>query len=992
MARKSLLKRAVSSVTAAAIAIVAMPVIPAFAEVGTVSYSFEGYDVEYSVKNEWTDGQSIEVKITNTGDEPILNWAFKYDAEGVIDGLWNASVYDSQETSYIIKNVGWNYEIAPDESVSFGYTLSNYSGTNPDNFELCAKRVDKTDGYDVQYNITNEWDTGLQGEIVIVNTSEEPIEAWELSFNSSFVINNLWNGRITTSEDDHYIVASEMWSNPINCNESVRIGFFADKPESTNLEISNFALSHIVVESNTEPAETNIDENIIDMGYIEKLIEAGKIEVIRNRNGCIRTIDGEFTKTKVLSPKDAAAVLNKSSKLFGDNFVADAANIQVNEYDGDVFFKYNSSINGIPVLGSQIILSTKKGKVTGLFSSYDNRAELINVIPDISEASAAETAISDIAGIIENYISDYLQFTRNDIIDIFNRYINFDSQLAIYTSNDCLPELIWIISLDSGDSHNNVDVDSEDNILISICEYFFNTYFISAAGDNKGMILNKECDYESYSIDSKFDSEFTDPDGISYGINDSYIESPNELSGYYILNDKTRNIETYKTSFKNILGWTFAFYDETFVRSDDGSWSGFEDYDLEALFVHHNMAKVYDYYKKILNWKSFDNNGAIIKSYTDYINLQDEDDRSAFYSRNKKFFVFPRNGWWGCEIDVVAHEYTHAVIDHIISDDWNRGLNYKNESGALEESLSDIMGCLAEGEFEEFNWSIAEDIKAMPIRILSNPSTRGQADHYSEIEFGSDDNGNVHKNSGIFSYAVYKIIDNDQLTRFSNEDWAKLIFKSMFKLTTNATFLDARGAILSTSKDMEFNDYERTIMCEIFDSVGITEPSAIRIILEWGDNPRDLDAHLTGPKSDGSERFHVYYGNRTFIEPNLISDGSFGYTAHLDYDVRTSKGPEIITLFPTVAGDYYFYVHDYTNNGNRDSKILSNSNATVKIVKGTTSEIIKQSDGISNSEFKVPVNINGTVWKVFKISVDNSGSFSVHKFNTLEFGSIGSLY
>ena len=142
MARKTLLKMAVSSFTALAIATVAMPVIPAFAEAGTVSYSFDGYDVEYSVKNEWTEGQSIEVKITNTGDEPILNWAFKYDAEGEINGLWNASVYDSQETSYIIKNVGWNYEIAPDESVSFGYTLSDYSGTNPDKFELCAKRVD----------------------------------------------------------------------------------------------------------------------------------------------------------------------------------------------------------------------------------------------------------------------------------------------------------------------------------------------------------------------------------------------------------------------------------------------------------------------------------------------------------------------------------------------------------------------------------------------------------------------------------------------------------------------------------------------------------------------------------------------------------------------------------------------------------------------------------------------------------------------------------
>lgn len=258
MARKSLLKRAVSSFTALAIATVAMPVIPAFAETGAITYSFDGYDVEYSVKNEWTDGQSIEIKITNTGDEPILNWAFKYDAEGIIEGLWNASVYDSQKTSYVIKNVGWNYEIAPDASVSFGYTLSDYSGTNPDKFELCAKRVDKTDGYDVQYNITNEWDTGLQGEIVITNTSDEPLEAWELSFDSTFAINNLWNGRIISSEDNHYVVASEMWSNPIAAGASVTVGFTGDKIEETELTINNTKVSVVEI-SQLEEIQLDID-------------------------------------------------------------------------------------------------------------------------------------------------------------------------------------------------------------------------------------------------------------------------------------------------------------------------------------------------------------------------------------------------------------------------------------------------------------------------------------------------------------------------------------------------------------------------------------------------------------------------------------------------------------------------------------------------------------------------------------------------------------
>lgn len=245
MTRKNILKRIASGFVSAAIAMTSLPIIPIFAETGTNSYSFDGYNVEYSVKNEWSDGQAIEVKITNTGDEPILNWAFKYNAQGEISDLWNASVYDAKETSYVIKNAGWNYEIAPEASISFGYTLSDYSGTNPEQFELCAKRVNKTDGYDVQYNITNEWDTGLQGEIVITNTSEEPLEAWELSFDSTFAINNLWDGRIISSEENHYVISSEMWSNPIAAGESKTIGFTASKIDNTENLVKNYRISVI---------------------------------------------------------------------------------------------------------------------------------------------------------------------------------------------------------------------------------------------------------------------------------------------------------------------------------------------------------------------------------------------------------------------------------------------------------------------------------------------------------------------------------------------------------------------------------------------------------------------------------------------------------------------------------------------------------------------------------------------------------------------------
>ncbi len=256
MTRKLRLKRTISGITAAIMIFAAVPTTPAYAESGATSYSFDGYDVEYSVKNEWSDGKTIEVKITNTSDESILNWAFKYDAEGKVNDLWNASVYSADNTSYIIKNDGWNYEIAPAASVLFGYKLTEFSDNNPNSFILCSKRVDKTDGYDVQYNITKEWDIGLQGEIVISNTSDEPLEAWELSFDSTFEINNLWDGRIISSEDGHYVIASEMWTNPIDVGGTKIIGFTGTKKNTDEQSISNYNLSVVIIDSEASNSGT----------------------------------------------------------------------------------------------------------------------------------------------------------------------------------------------------------------------------------------------------------------------------------------------------------------------------------------------------------------------------------------------------------------------------------------------------------------------------------------------------------------------------------------------------------------------------------------------------------------------------------------------------------------------------------------------------------------------------------------------------------------
>lgn len=115
----------------------------------------------------------------------------------------------------------------------------------------------------------------------------------------------------------------------------------------------------------------------------------------------------------------------------------------------------------------------------------------------------------------------------------------------------------------------------------------------------------------------------------------------------------------------------------------------------------------------------------------------------------------------------------------------------------------------------------------------------------------------------------------------------------------------------------------------------------IKIILEWGEYPYDLDSHVI------QGNHHVYFNN--MYEANL----------DLDLDDTTSYGPETTTIRePKTTETYRYYVFNYSDNtDNPLSKRLSNSMATVKVYYG--------------NEFKKSFSIKpdqpGILWHVFDV-------------------------
>lgn len=195
--------------------------------------STENYTVDYKIAEDWGSGQNIQVTITNTGDEPIRNWALKCDNfHGTVTNVWNGMLHGEN----IIRNAMYNSDIAPRTSVTLGYTLTNADGEIPV-MNLCNFRKVKQEGYTVEMDVLSEWGSGFIGAITITNTTDDPIMAWELSFDTeNFDISSTSQFLILENTDNHYKITGTYNGNiPIPANTSITLQFNGIKSENPYL-------------------------------------------------------------------------------------------------------------------------------------------------------------------------------------------------------------------------------------------------------------------------------------------------------------------------------------------------------------------------------------------------------------------------------------------------------------------------------------------------------------------------------------------------------------------------------------------------------------------------------------------------------------------------------------------------------------------------------------------------------------------------------------
>nr|WP_235821847.1 M4 family metallopeptidase [Gottfriedia acidiceleris] len=242
-------------------------------------------------------------------------------------------------------------------------------------------------------------------------------------------------------------------------------------------------------------------------------------------------------------------------------------------------------------------------------------------------------------------------------------------------------------------------------------------------------------------------------------------------------------------------------------------------YDPAGVSAHMNSDKVNKYYQTVQKRNSLDDKGMALIST---VHIGAKWNNAAW---NGKQMLYGDGdgivlGSLAGGLDVTGHEMTHGVIEKS-----GVNLTYKNESGAINESLADIFGTFVEiYSTKENEWEMGEDVYTPTkagdggLRSLKDPgsvrvSTKYMPsgyypDTYAERYLGTEDNGGVHINSGINNKAAYLISQGG-----TNEGYTikgvgvttaeKIYYRALTKyLTASSGFKEMREAAVQAARDL----------------------------------------------------------------------------------------------------------------------------------------------------------------------------------------------
>ena len=554
---------------------------------------------------------------------------------------------------------------------------------------------------------------------------------------------------------------------------------------------------------------------------------------------------------------------------------------------------YTQVYKGVPIYGSEVVIHAANGAVKTLNGRPIATPNGLNVKPKFSKEEAINLGLAELSKFV--FMQDPQEV--NSLVQIKN-----NASLKIYLHHD-KPVLAYEMTLRPNalerwemfvDAHTGEVLDKYNNTCT------LDGVINASAKDLNGVsstfrVLQQGANY--FMIDATKDM-----------FNSTRSNLPDNPVGAIWTIDAQNSRSDGKMNFAHV------------TSTNPNSWNA------TAVSAHINASKCFDYYRTTFGRNSLNGSGGNIVSV---INITDEDGAGMDNAYWNGEFMGYGNGNVAFKplagaLDVAGHEMTHGVIQNTVN------LEYKGQSGALNESFADIFGAMIDRD----DWVLGEDVvvaRYFPsgaLRSLSNPNQGGRNDNgyqpktmaqYVNLPITAEgDYGGVHVNSGIPNYAFYLFATAGSMSKEKAERVYYRVLNEKY-LTRISKFVDLRLAVIQATKDLYGDGAEVAAAKSAFDQVGILDPNA------GGQAPTETEEII--PVNTGSQFVVVYEpSSGNMYNGSLTGSGGFSTIANGIGCLRKPSVSDDGSLLFFVGKDNNIYGVDLTV-ANPKAQNITNDNA-----------------------------------------------------------------
>jgi Zn-dependent metalloprotease len=297
------------------------------------------------------------------------------------------------------------------------------------------------------------------------------------------------------------------------------------------------------------------------------------------------------------------------------------------------------------------------------------------------------------------------------------------------------------------------------------------------------------------------------------------------------LHDPDLNLHTFDFGFGNV-DVLVSKLPGTYIANPPDPWDG------AAISAHANAADMLKFLSTVLKRNGIDNLGGAVRSSINCVEEDDtkEWDNAMWYRKQMMYGQSKKDGKlrsWALAKDIVAHELTHGITDYTAR------IEYLGESGALNESYSDIFGVIVanigQSDVKKWNWLIGEGLMdgEVALRDMRRPEKFDQPSHMADYvklpKTEGGDWGGVHTNSGIHNKAAYNMLtakDTQGNYLLKPKEVAALFYIALTQsLSRTSRFGDSRRGVELAARSLFANKTNKQArfkaVAKAFDKVGI---------------------------------------------------------------------------------------------------------------------------------------------------------------------------